>query len=185
MIYFYEKIEEETPKIVSKEYGAVRMLGKFHIKEHCNMSVVAEVYSENTAKHIVELLNEDSKKRTEEFNIERKKEQEGKQAEIRMRNGSLIVVSEESHNKVRGLSKSLLHHHDYIGKIALEQDMRALWGDGIVDGLLNLMDFNNILMWLDEPNKWFDGDSPKEAVKKKGISCLEDMIRHQEENGYL
>jgi len=185
MIYFYEKIEEETPKCISEEFGAVRMLGKFHIKEHFNMSVIAEVYTENTAKHIVELLNKDSKKRTEEFDAERKKEKEDKQIEIRMKNGSMIVCNQDDNKDVvRGFSQSLLtnlhNRAEGMAKMALEQDMKALWGESIVQGLLNLMDFDNILIWLDEPNEQFEGMTPKEAVNKNGIKCLDDMIRRKE-----
>jgi hypothetical protein len=184
MIYFYEVIEEEKPKAVSDKYGVVRILGKFHIKEHFNMTVVAEVYTKNMAEYIVNVLNEDSKKRTEEFNIELKKEQEEKQIEIRIKNGSKIKLdNSDKNNMATGISKSLLmnlhNRKEAIGNMALEQDLRFLWGDSIIDGLLSFMDFENVLIWLDEPNEWFDGMSPKEAVNENGLKCLDDVINHQ------
>ena len=105
-----------------------------------------------------------------------KKEKEDSQIQHIMENGSIVNIEEDvGDDPLRGSSQISL-----LSNIALEQDIRCFWGDDIVDELLNIMDFRNILLWINEPNKYFGGMTPTEAVNKNGLKCLEDMLEKNE-----
>ena len=68
--------------------------------------------------------------------------------------------------------------------IGVEQDLRALWGDLLIDTLLEYMDFKGLLKWINEPNEWFDKRTPKEVAWVDGTEHIWELIEKHRVNGY-
>ena len=68
--------------------------------------------------------------------------------------------------------------------IYMEEDLRALWGDFLVDALLEIMDFDKLIKWVNEPNEWFDNRTPNEVAFKDGTEHIWELIDSHKMNGY-
>ena len=83
-------------------------------------------------------------------------------------------------NKIDINTSNYLRNID-IGNIALEQDIRAIWGDKSVDALLDVMDFKSMLSWMKESNEWFNGNTPCQAFSDKGEDIILEFVNHHKE----
>lgn len=89
---------------------------------------------------------------------------------------------------IKRIPEYLIRHSKGIalGNIALEQDIRAIWGNEVVDALLDIMDFKDILEWIDKPNEFFDNKKPKDVVgDKKSVEPILEFVLYIKHNGYL
>jgi len=111
---------------------------------------------------------------------------------LEMDNGSKISVS-NSNDRARGASNNLLELNEIkmdsnekllrqkrlsegLTNIKIEQDIRAIWGDLIVEELLEIMDFEELLKWINEPNDFFAKRTPCEVAKIDGIEHIWDFV---------
>jgi len=118
----------------------------------------------------------------------------------KMDNGSTIAIS-NSDDKITGVSDNLLELNgietdsnsnvlrqkrlaEGLTNIKLEQDLRILWGDLLVESLLEIMSFKELLKWIDEPNEFLDNRTPKEVARVDGLEHIEELIENHYQNGH-
>jgi len=68
--------------------------------------------------------------------------------------------------------------------VRLEEQLRSLLGDFLLDDILELMSFDRLVKWIDEPNEYFDGRSPSEVIKVDGVEHIEELVGSQKFNNY-
>jgi len=71
-----------------------------------------------------------------------------------------------------------------LSDVEIEKEIRELYGDKIIDDLLNCMDFKELVVWLEEPNKWFDNKTPLSSINFNGAQHMEEMIENHKWNNY-
>jgi len=69
-------------------------------------------------------------------------------------------------------------------KIYKEEDLRKILGDFLLDDLLELMSFERLEKWLEEPNEHLGGETPIEIIKNDGVEHIEDLVANQKFNNY-
>jgi len=67
---------------------------------------------------------------------------------------------------------------DGLAQIKQEQDLRVIWGDLIVNDLLEIMDFKELLEWANQPCEFFNNRTPNEVVRVDGVEHLWDFVEH-------
>ncbi len=55
----------------------------------------------------------------------------------------------------------------------------------LIVGLSEIMEPENIAPWLKQPNEWFDGRTPLQALEEGKADKIWELIFHTREGGYL
>jgi len=69
-----------------------------------------------------------------------------------------------------------------LTNIKLEQDLRILWGDLLIENLLEIMEFEALLKWIHEPCEYFDNRTPSNVARVDGSDCIWDCIDELRKN---
>ena len=70
-------------------------------------------------------------------------------------------------------------------RISLAKERKFNETRRLIEALCDIMEPNNVAGWLEQPNDWFAGNSPHQAIKEGKMDKVWELIYHTREGGYL
>jgi len=70
-------------------------------------------------------------------------------------------------------------------RLSLNKERKLNQTRRLIEALCEIMEPAHVAPWLQQPNDWFDGRTPLQAVKEGKIDKVWELIFHTKEGGYL
>lgn len=70
-------------------------------------------------------------------------------------------------------------------RLSLPKERKLSEAHRLLLGLCEIMDPENVSAWLNEPNEWFDNQTPMAVIKQGKIDKVWELVHHTKAAGYL
>jgi len=70
-------------------------------------------------------------------------------------------------------------------RLSLPKERKLNEAHRLLLGLCEIMDPENVSAWLNEPNEWFDNQTPMAVIKQGKIDKVWELVYHTKAAGYL
>ncbi len=95
-----------------------------------------------------------------------------------------VKISRPDYATISGCSTRTLATIESKNRLSLEKVRKVNEARRLILGLSEIMESDNVGAWLKQPNEWFDGNTPLEAIKAGKADKLWELIFHTREGGY-
>jgi len=96
-----------------------------------------------------------------------------------------IKISRPVYAKLSDCSARTLATVEGKNRLSLKKLRKISETLSLLTALCEIMEPQNVSSWLQQPNEWFDGCTPMQAVDEGKIDKVWELIYHTREGGYL